>query len=166
MRYRVSPFVLLIVIACTPQDGSDVRDPFAKASKSFYSKTPSAALDHIVVAPRPHAADVSCVSINGAPKNWLTLDSLLPILGRLDDRTPATVVKHYADSQLPSSSSTVGVEARRMIVGYVTGHYPPLLNRDVRTPQDTLDMLRAHLLSRIDAAAGKTWPKGSHNSRP
>lgn len=68
------------------------------------------------------------VSLRYNHYGWIELEDVDQILHLIDsDQACAAVVMQYASSYDPSARSTVGVEARFIIAGYVLGVYPPSL---------------------------------------
>jgi len=66
-------------------------------------------------------------TVHGSHRGWLLESDLPQLVNLIDSPTPCLAVVSSNSSVLPSSLSTVGVEAIFLIEGYRTGRYPPAI---------------------------------------
>ncbi|HJN08530.1 MAG TPA: hypothetical protein QF564_07540 [Pirellulaceae bacterium] len=61
-----------------------------------------------------------------SPPGWLTFDNVIHLFKHVHDETPCRFAYNGLSSILISKKSTIGIEAQRMIRGFIAGGYPPL----------------------------------------
>ena len=99
-----------------------------EASQEFvfsYDNTPTKTLKMLTDRHNQQLEGSHAIRMDGAPVGWISLNEAIDLFQFVNDDTPCSRVVRTLSSVVDPQPSTVSVEARRMISGYVDDAYPP-----------------------------------------